>query len=380
MDHYELKIISLSIGGNDDVSGFFIEAVSPYVPSALELGSYDIVVRAYDKANNFREITERLRITTPFLSFISSMGIKFGPWTIPWMWVWIFFFLLFIILAYIAYRVHSWRHSVHLAHEEKELPDHIAAQLEELKQYREKYGAKLAVICLIISSIFFASHRTQAQTPQIAPPLITSISKSISNEEIFYVGGKTDFTNAEVVIYLQNLGTGETFSQHTESDNKGDWFYRHTNFLSPGNYLLWAQGKIGEELSPPGPQAKMTVNRTAVSFGGGRLSYEAIYLFIIIILLLGMTGLGSFIIFHLYHGRRKHRELQKDIKEAEESIGRGFAVLRRDIEAELAVINKAKLNATLSAEERIKEAQLLSDLDVIEKRLGKEIWDIAQKA
>src|SRR3989344_5108657 len=36
MDHYDLKIVSLSIGGGGaDVSGLFIEAVSPYVSSAL---------------------------------------------------------------------------------------------------------------------------------------------------------------------------------------------------------------------------------------------------------------------------------------------------------------------------------------------------------
>jgi hypothetical protein len=183
-----------------------------------------------------------------------------------------------------------------------------------------------------------------------------------------------------VIIYLQNLGTGETFSQYAESDNKGDWFYRHTNFLSPGNYLLWAQSKTGEELSPPGPQVEMTVNRTAVQFGGGRLSYEAIYLFVIILLLIGILGLGIFIIYHYYHGRKKHLELQKDIKKAEESITRGFAVLKHDIEAELAVIGKVKLSVALSAEEKEKETQLLFDLEDVQKRVGKEIWEITQEA
>jgi len=124
----------------------------------------------------------------------------------------------------------------------------------------------------------------------------------------------------------------------------------------------------------------MVVNRTAVSFGGGRLSYEAIYLFIIILLLLCIVGLIIFIVYHFYHGRKKHKEFQKDIEAAEESIGRGFAVLRRDIEAELEIINRAKLNSALSAEERIKEAQLLSDLDAVQKRIGKEIWEISREA
>ena len=383
VDHYELKIISLSsAGGDDDASRFFIEAISPYIPSVLELGSYDVIIRAYDKAGNYQEVTERLRITNPFFSFISSSGVRFGNWLIPWMWVWIFLFLVLVFLIDWAHKVWTWHYQIHLQKKKGELPGSVREQLEELKKYREKYGSKILLLLLIITSVFFSSFSAdtvKAQTAHLAPPLITTISKNISNEEIFYVGGKTDFANELVVIYLQNLGTGETFSQSIESDNKGDWFYRHTNFLSPGNYLLWAQGKIGEELSPPSPQVKMAVNRTAVQFGGGRLSYEAIYLFFIILLLIIILGLAGFILFHIYHGRKKHQELLRDIKEAEESIRRGFAVLRRDIEAELAVIRQAKLSLVLSAEEKNKEAQLLSDLDDVQKRLGKEIWDIGQE-
>lgn len=386
IDHYELKLISLSIGGSasaadtTDVGGFFIEAISPYTPSALALGSYDVIVRSYDKSGNFQEVTERLRVVTPFFAFIGSTGINFGSWVLPWVWLWLILFILLVLLINTARKTRLWREYVHFAQKRGELPEHITAQLEELKKYREKYGAKLVLMFFIISSILFIGSKVEAQTAQIAPPLITTISKNVSNEEIFYVGGKTDFTNAGVVIYLQNLGTGETFSQYTESDNKGDWFYRHTNFLSPGNYLLWAQGKTGEELSPPGPQVKMTVNRTAVQFGGGRLSYETIYLFIIILLSIAILGLGAYIIYHYYHGRKKHLQFQKDIREAEESIKRGFAVLKRDIEAELTVISKVKLNAELSAEERIKEAQLMSDLEAVQNRIGKEIWEISKEA
>jgi hypothetical protein len=380
IDHYELKMISLTAGESDsDASGFFIEASSPYVSGVLEFGSYDVIVRAYDKAGNYREVTERLRITTPLFSFISSAGIKIGNFTIPWMWIWVLGAVLLLGLGYGAVRVRSWRKGLHSQHENKELPENVVEQLEELKKYRAKYGAAALFFMLLASSVFNFTSRAEAQTPQIAPPLITSISQNISNEEIFYVGGKTDFANAEVVIYLQNLGTGETFSQYTESDNKGDWFYRHTNFLSPGNYLLWAQGKTGEELSPPGPQVKMTVNRTAVQFGGSKISYETIYLVIIILLSVLILGLVAFIMYHYYHGKKKHKALTKDIKEAEESIRRGFAILKRDIEAELAIVRRAGLNDVLSAEERIKEAQLLSDLENIQKHVGREIWEIARE-
>ena len=66
----------------------------------------------------------------------------------------------------------------------------------------------------------------------------------------------------------------------------------------------------------------------------------------------------------------------KEMREAEESIRRGFAVLRRDIEAELGVVKKAKMDKDLSAEEKQKEAQLMKDLDWVQRYIGKEVWDV----
>jgi hypothetical protein len=42
----------------------------------------------------------------------------------------------------------------------------------------------------------------------------------------------------------------------------------------------------------------------------------------------------------------------------------------------LALVQKAKLSKSLSAEEKAKEEQLLKDLDWVEKCIEKEIWDM----
>ena len=80
--------------------------------------------------------------------------------------------------------------------------------------------------------------------------------------------------------------------------------------------------------------------------------------------------------FHGYHGRRKHKEFIREVKEAEESIRRGFAVLRRDIEAELSVVHKVKTAKDLSDEEITREKELMRDLERVEQFIGKEIWDV----
>ena len=181
---------------------------------------------------------------------------------------------------------------------------------------------------------------------------------------------------SQVILYIQNLQTGETFNWNVVSNKNGDWFYRHDTFLSSGNYLLWAQQKVGDALSPPSPQIQMAVRQTAIQFGASRLSYETLYLISILVLTVVLIGLLAYIIFHFYSGRKKHKQFWKEVKEAEESVGRGFAVLKRDIQAELAVIKKARLSKALSEEEKSKEELLLKDLQEVESYIGKEIWDI----
>jgi hypothetical protein len=68
--------------------------------------------------------------------------------------------------------------------------------------------------------------------------------------------------------------------------------------------------------------------------------------------------------------------LTKVIKEAEESIRRGFAILRRDVKEELEVLTKMKVHGPLSEDLKVKEGQLSKDLDYVERYVGKEVWDI----
>ncbi len=374
LDHYELKLIPLTVKTNEQP--LFIEATSPYITSLLEFGSYDVVVRAYDKAGNYREALRKLKIVSNVFRFIGERGLEIrSTWVVPWLWFWIILALLLLIFGYLAFRLARWHRRLDLSRAQKALPEHISSQLDELKRYRERYG-KIYLLFLACGLSLFLGNQAFAQQVEFAPPLVTTVSRNITNEEIFYVGGKTDAADTEVIIYLQNLTSGETISERVISDKQGDWFYRHNAFLSNGNYLLWAQSKIGEELSPPSPQIQLTVRRTALQFGASRISFEAMYLGIIVMLAIILSLLMAYTVYHAVHGRRKNQLLLKEIRQAEESVRRGFAVLRRDIQAELSIIHQAKLSKALSAEEEQREQQLLKDLDEIEKYIGKEIWEV----
>ena len=381
ISYYELKVIPLnSKATSPNNNNLFVEATSPYQFS-LGIGSYDVIVRAYDKAGNYREIISRLKVVTPVFEIVSGQGIKvFSLFIISWFWVWFILCVIAIVLLYTTLEIRKWHYKFLELEQSRELPSDIKKKLETLKTYRKKYGS-LVLLLVLTSSLLFsgsvqAEQISQIDRTQLSPPYISTISRDISNEEIFYVGGKTDNSGITVLIYLQNLQTGETFNESVVSDLKGDWFYRHSKFLSAGKYLLWTQSRLGDQSSPPSPQMQIAVQNTAIQFGASRFSYEMIYLIGVIIFLCIIVILVGFILYHAYRGRKKHKIFWKEVIEAEESIRRGFAVLKRDIEAELAVIKKAKLSNALLEEERQKEENLLRDLEAVQKNISKEVWDI----
>ncbi|GEM_PF-246092 len=215
---------------------------------------------------------------------------------------------------------------------------------------------------------------------RLEPPVVTLFPKSVSNDEILYIGGHAGAPQAQVLIYLQNIGTGSTLNQVAVTDKDGAWFYSFPQFLEAGHYIAWTQFKVANEVSPPSSKLDLFVAPTAIQIGNLRLNYEDFYLILLIIFAVAFFGLLTFVIYHGYHFRKKNRRLNQAIKEAEDSIRRGFAVLRRDIEAELDLIRRAKLRKELSAEEKLREEKLLKDFEAIGRYISKEVWEIGGTA
>lgn len=382
IDHYELKLITLKLNSPgkkspaDFAQPLFIEAASPYIPGELALGSYDVIVRAYDQAQNYKEVKKRLEIVTPFLSVADQAGLQIGgALTVPWVVILPIILLAILILGFLAWRVRRWHHQATISQTQKKLPPNIESELALLQKYRQKYGLLVALLAFL-PLLWLLTSPASASEVNVPPPIVSTVSENITNEQIFYAGGRVAIPLSSVILYLQNLSTGETISDIIKSDKSGEWFYSHPKFLHAGNYLLWAQGKVGEELSPPSPQIKLKINTSGLQLGSSNISFELIYLVLFIISCLIILFLLGYIVIHWYFGQKRHQLILAEILEAEESVRRGFAVLRRDIESEIEALNKIKLSKELSQAEQDREKHLLSDLDDIEKKIGKEIWDI----
>src|SRR5208283_1305586 len=138
----------------------------------------------------------------------------------------------------------------------------------------------------------------------------------------------------------------------------GNWFYSFPQLLDSGHYVAWAELSSGNEMSPPSGRVDVLVAPTALQIGTARFSYEELYLLLFAIFLIIALALFIILIRYLRRVRSLRSRLEADIEEAEASLRRGFSVLQKDIEQELAYIQRMRGERELSQTEREREEKV----------------------
>lgn len=385
LDHYEIKLISLtpregSSGSGETEQGFFIEANSPYVPR-LDYGDYDVIVRAYDKAGNYVQHVQRLIVTTALSSLVDVEGVHIGDLVIAWSVIWSLGAIVLFLVTVSALRHHQ-HHKLAARQLAEGVPNEIKNKLKELNELQEKYRKLTVAVLLcvsIVAGMFSSGIQVSAQEEgsiELSPPDIIEISDKITNQEIFYIGGRTLEPSSDVIIYIQGLESGETLSYRVRSNSRGDWFYRHNGFLAGGQYSVWTQTEKGALKSPPSAQSRITVSATALQLGTSRLSYEAIYFITSVILLAVIMIFAGFGLYHRHHGRKKRELSRQELRNLELALHRGFALLERDIKSEIARLHKARGHGAWTPDDEKWEATIKKDLERVRTHIGREVWHI----
>ncbi len=401
IDHYDIKFIPLDpplaeVAQNN--KPFFIEASSPYTQH-LALGSYDVVVRAYNLAGDFYQATQQIDIVSPLFQVVGTDGLRIGGGVlVPWPYV---IGVLLIILALLVYGIYKlWKLHRELEHRlERGAAGHpeIAQKLAELKKKQREYEEalkKLVVVLFCVGVSFGAVVSRPAQAATAAatavtapaaqglaldPPIINLYPRTLTNDEVLYLGGWANVPSSTVVVYIEQAETGNTFSGATTVGADGNWFYSFPQLLDSGHYVVWAELASGNEMSPPSPRVDITVAPTAIAIGGIRLNYEELYLALAIIFLVVALVLAYVFLSALHRTRAMRMRLEALVHEAEDSLRRGFSVLRRDIEREFAYLQTMKGKRALSGEEMAREGKIKKDLADVDEYVGKEIWKIEEE-
>jgi len=376
MDHYELKLIPLTVSaenGDTEINqqGFFIEATSPYI-TELAPGKYDVLIRAYDKAGNFLEKKERIQILpTTFRMF---------EWLLPVaVFVLPVLIVLLLISIYFANRTRYWHKKVSEKIVKGPLADQeIKEKLQKLKEYQKRYG-NIAIVVLLFGLMFGVFASAPAYAMEINPPVMTTYSEDLTNKEPFYIGGKHDLADSQIDIFLQKQDTGETFSFVSKTDQKGDWFYISEEPIHAGEYRVWTQARVDALLSPTSPAIIVSVIPVTLRLGSSILTKETLYLFAVLVLLALFIAVTLYGLHHLREAKKKEKAIEREVMEAQQSIKLGFAILKRDIQAQIHASTKKGMSDSIRTEELGMEQKLLEDLAFVESHIGQEILDIKEE-
>lgn len=97
IDHYEASVIDLN--GAEASRSFFTEQISPYKIPSAKAGKYNVIIKAVDKAGNFREGEARFRIMTPLVTSMEGKGLEIKGVLLPW---WLIVFLVVFLALILA--------------------------------------------------------------------------------------------------------------------------------------------------------------------------------------------------------------------------------------------------------------------------------------
>jgi len=134
VDHYEIKTINFTEGGGKKETGFFVEVASPYKLPSLDLGEHEVIVRAFDVAQNWRDVSTKIE-AIPFEKafYITKKGINIFGFFLSWQkTILIIFSLLFFLLIFLFWR---WRRHLSLLKRKK--------TLKQIKEKIERNGKEI---------------------------------------------------------------------------------------------------------------------------------------------------------------------------------------------------------------------------------------------
>ena len=145
--HYELKILDLN--ESEQNKYFFTEEVSPHKLD-LAPGKYKVIVRAIDKAGNYRDQEISLSIWQ-FFTIVGGHSVKIFGFTMPLPYFYIFCLILIALVVYFVYKLLIKRNLrfklrkdidkiEETVKEDKEL---IEKKIEEVKELKEEFEKEI---------------------------------------------------------------------------------------------------------------------------------------------------------------------------------------------------------------------------------------------
>ena len=218
----------------------------------------------------------------------------------------------------------------------------------------------------------FSSATTEVEVLPIESPVITKFPKSLGPGQNLILEGRS-LPELKIKVFIKKEKKKPIIAE-TESDEEGRWSFISEEPLEKGNYEVWvqAQDKRGA-LSLPSSKVSFRVGLPPfLEFGKIAISYTVIMV-AFIVLIIGTVMIGFYAWYRVSLWRKR---LRKETKEVEESMRRAFNTLRKEVEEQIAILDK---KPGLTEEEKKIRDKLQEALDISEESISKEIKDVEKE-
>ena len=218
----------------------------------------------------------------------------------------------------------------------------------------------------------FVSASTQFEILPIKGLKITEIPISIKLGESLKIKGEA-LPGITVRIYLQKTGQ-EPVLEKIQADSEGKFTFTYENTLEKGDYLVWAQSEDERgALSYPTQKYSLEVGLPPfLKFGKIAIDYVSIIMTLIVLVAVAL----AVIFYTWYRISIWRKKVRKETREVGESVSEAFLNLRREIEKQIALLDK---KPGLSKSEKELRDKLQEALNLSEKFIHKEIEDIEKE-
>ena len=205
------------------------------------------------------------------------------------------------------------------------------------------------------------------QVPEITvfPPIYNA------GEEVMYIEGKS---SPNVIIILDFKKDGEIIETwEVISDKDGNWIFSTEKLFREGIYKLSARAKDERgAISNPSQEKEIKILLSGVMIGPLLITFWQLALLLALMIILFIIIL--FII--LYRIRKEKKAINKEVKEAEESLKTTFNSLRSNLEKRIETFDYRE---GLSSREKKIRDDIFKTLESSEKTVEKEIKDIEKE-
>lgn len=203
-------------------------------------------------------------------------------------------------------------------------------------------------------------------------PTIRSYTQELAQGDLQKVVGFT-YPHATVFIRVYNEVGTQIAEESDKSDFSGDFEVLVSKSFSPGTYTMTAFVDHEGQRSAETSKFLFVVN-TSLEHDLGALITKYLSLFALILFFI--IGVCASALYAWHHFIQLRHTVQKELKEAEEILGKSFRLFERDIAARINELKKSRKTRAYTDDEIAFLQQLTEDLDQARAIIEKEVRDV----